>query len=157
MEGIRQYLLSVVAASLIAGLVIRIVGKKGAHATVTKLLIGLFLSITVISPWTKLQIGDLSNYLSKLETDASDIVANGEAIAIDDTAAIIKDSLEAYILDKASSLALVIEVDVNLTLTNPPQIDSVEITGAASPYARQRLQQILSEELGIPRECQSWT
>lgn len=156
MDDIRQYLLSVVSAAVISALAINVIGKKGIYASVVKLLAGLFLSITVISPWAKLQIGDLSSYLDNLELDAADVIAKGEYMAADAAGTIIKDQLEAYILDKASAIGIQVKVEVVLTDTDPPVPCSVTISGAASPYAKQRLQQMIADELGIPKENQSW-
>lgn len=156
MDDIRQYLLSVVSAAVISALAINVIGKKGIYASVVKLLAGLFLSITVISPWAKLQIGDLSSYLDNLELDAADVIAKGEYMAADAAGTIIKDQLEAYILDKASAIGIQVKAEVVLTDTDPPVPCSVTISGAASPYAKQRLQQMIADELGIPKENQSW-
>ena len=156
MEDIRQYLLSIVAAAIVSALAINMIGKKGIYTTVVKLLAGLFLSITIISPWTKLQLQDLSSYFSDLELDAEDIVSEGEDMAVSATASIIKEQVTAYILDKASSLGLNLEVEVTMTESSPPVPSAVALKGTASPYAKQHLQQIITDELGIPEENQSW-
>lgn len=156
MEGIRQYLLSIVAAALISTLAISLIGKKGLYSAIVKLLAGLYLSITVISPWTKLQFADLSAYLNGLELDATDVIAEGEYMASEAVSSIIIKHVEAYILDKASALDLQIEVEITLTDADPPSIHTVIIKGSASPYAKQQLQQIIAEDIGVPKENQSW-
>lgn len=156
MEDVRQYLLSVIAAAIISSLVITIVGKKGTHAAVVKLMIGLLLTITVVSPWTKLQIGDLSSYLQEIKLDGDTVTSEALAIIAEEKASIIKEEIEAYILDKAASMELDVTVDVELTGGDPPTPYAVTITGTASPYAKQRLQYIISDELGVPKEQQLW-
>jgi hypothetical protein len=69
---------------------------------------------------------------------------------------IIKENLEAYILDKASALQLDVDVDIVLTEDLPPAPDSVTIIGNASPYNKQVFQAFLVEEIGIPKEQQIW-
>lgn len=157
MEGIRQYLLSVILAAIFCALTVNILGKKGVYTAVVKLLTGLFMAVVVIAPWRKLQITDLSGYLDSLNFEASEIVQEGEDMAAEATASIIKDNIEAYILDKAFSLGLDIQVNVVLTETSPFAPDSVTVSGSVSPYAKQKLQKIISDELGIPEEKQSWT
>ena len=92
----------------------------------------------------------------RLELDAEDIVSEGEDMAVSATASIIKEQVTAYILDKASSLGLNLEVEVTMTGSSPPVPSAVALKGTASPYAKQRLQQIITDELGIPEENQSW-
>lgn len=156
MEDIRQYLLTVVTASIISAIAIRIIGKTGAFASIVKLLAGIFIVITVISPWTKLKLNDLSSYFSDLELQAADAAQLGESLAVDAKASIIRTQIEAYILDKASELEVNVEVEVVITGTLVPQPESVTIKGAVSPFEKQRLGQIIADDLGIPREKQLW-
>lgn len=157
MEGIRQYLLTIVAAAIVCSVVTNIVGKNGANAAVVKLLTGLFLAVTVISPWTKMQIIDFSAYADGLSAQAEDAAAYGESIANEEMSAIIKSRTEAYILDKAASLGLDLTVEVTVSGSNPPQPYTVTIHGAAAPYAKQQLQNMIANDLGIPEENQLWT
>lgn len=156
MQGIRQYLLSIVTASLISALAIAFVGKKGLYSAVTKLLAGLFLSITVIAPWTNLEINDISSYFDSMEFDAVCAVAEGEHMAETATGTIIKEQTEAYILEKASAIGISVEVVVMFADTSPLLPHTVIITGNASPYEKQVLQLYITEKLGIPKERQSW-
>lgn len=156
MEDIRQYLLSVIAAAIIAGLSIAIIGNKGTLAAIVKLLAGLFVALSVVSPWIKLRFDDLSSYFSEIDVTAEMITADAEQMAISAQAAIIKDRIEAYILDKAGAMEMAVSIDVKLTESSPPTPCFVTIEGSASPYAKQRLKQIISDELGIPEEQQSW-
>lgn len=156
MDNIRQYLLSIVAAAVIAALAVSLVDKKSTHAAIIKLLASVFLSITVISPWTKIQFDDLSSYFDSLELSAGSIAEEGSNMASKETAAIISSRMEAYILDKASSLGFHPEVTVVLTESPPYTPCSVTLRGTASPYAKNRLQQIILNDLGIPEEEQSW-
>lgn len=157
MDTIKDYLLSVIAAAIITGIATSIVGKKGTIGSIIKLLAGIFLIITVISPWTSLDINSLTNYFSDYATEASNIAMQGEIIVQSEITAIIKDQVEAYILDKASILGLDITIQVNLSETKPYEPESVIMKGAVSPYAKERLEEILSKDLGIAKENQYWT
>lgn len=156
MENIRQYLLSVIVASIISALVIRIIGKTGAFASLIKLLAGVFLIITVIAPWTMLKLNDLSSYFSDIQLQASHAAQFGESLATDAKNSIIRTQIEAYILDKASELDVNIEVEVILAETEPHLPESVAIRGTVSPFGKQRLGQIIADELGIPKEKLLW-
>lgn len=157
MDSIKNYLISVIAAAIISGIATSIVGKKGTVGSVTKLITGLFLIITVISPWKKLPTDALSKLFPDDTAQASDVVAHGEITAKNEMAAIIKSQLEAYILDKASLMDLDIEVQITMSGTQPPTPESVAIKGVVAPYGKQRLEQILCNDLGIAKENQFWT
>lgn len=157
MENIRQYLLSVVACATICAVVISITDKKSTLNPVIKLLAGLFMIYTVISPWAKLRIDGVKSYFSDIEINASSAVANGTASASGETGAIIKSQVEAYILDKASSIGAEISAEVIMDNSTPPLPKAIKISGTLAPYHKQRLEQIIADELGIPKESQSWT
>ncbi len=156
MEFIKQYLLSITAAAIICSLAISLIGKKGAYAAVIKLICGLFLALTAFSPLTGIQITDFSSYLSDLTNSADSAVFAGQHTANEATATIIKSETEAYILDKASSMGLNIEVEVTVSDTSPPAPVCIRISGTISPYAKQQLRSIISSDLGIPEDKQTW-
>ena len=156
MDDIKSYLLSVIAAAIISGLVVSLTGKKGMNAAVIKLLVGIFMAITVISPWTKLEIDSLTGYFSNAELESENVVADGKQMANETVSSIIKSRTEAYILDKAASLGIEIAADVTVAGTDPPIPDAVSLKGEASPYGKKRLQQVIAQDLGIPEEKQLW-
>lgn len=156
METIRQYLLSVTTAAIICGIANSLANKNGAHSAVVKLISGLFLAITVISPLAKLQISDFSSFAEGLSVEAGESVNYGQDMALEAIAAIIKSETESYILDKAASMNTDLEVCVTVSETDPPQPTSVTLKGAVSPYVKGRLQQIITDDLGIREEDQQW-
>lgn len=156
MEEIQKYLLSIISASIVCAIVIKISGEKGLLSSTIKFLAGLFMSITVISPFIQLQIGELSNYLAAMELDAQGIVAQGMEAANSEKSALIIENTQAYILDKASSLGACIDAKITLSTTDEMKPYSVVLTGDASPYVKQRIQSVISDDLGIPEERQLW-
>lgn len=157
MDGVRQYLLSVVTTAIICAVAIIISGNKSMISSMIKILAGLVMSITVISPLVKLQISDFSNYLAALEIEADGYIDEGEAAASFERSAIITEQIESYILGKATSLGMSIEVEVNLSDSEKQIPSHVRLIGDASPYNKQLLQKIIENDLGIPEENQSWT
>ena len=157
MDDIRKYLLSIIASAIICAAVIRICGQKGMISAMIKLLAGIFMSITVISPLLKLQIGNFTEYLGALEMETDRYVDEAEDAAAIERSAIITEKLESYILDKATSLGVSIDVEVELSDSDIQTPNKVLITGEVSPYNKQRLQQIIENDLGIPEENQLWT
>lgn len=156
MDEIRQYLISVTATAIFCGVITGLAGKKGGASAVIRLLSGLFLAYTVIAPWTRIKISDISHYTSDIAASAQRYVQSGTDYANLQTAAIIKERSEAYILDKAVSMGANIQVDITLTDTVPSVPESAVITGAVSPYAKERLQVCFFSDLGIPKENLIW-
>lgn len=157
MDWIRQYILSITAAAIISGILSGILGKKGTIGTIGSMLCGLFLSIAIIRPIAKIELSSWSDWLQDLTLDAGSYVSEGENIASDAAADIIKAQSEAYILDKAASLGLTLEVSVTVGGEELPVPESVTIRGAVSPYHRSRLETVIAEDLGIAKENQRWT
>lgn len=157
MENIRQYLLSLIASAIICSVVISIIGNKNTLSPVIKLLAGLFIIYTALAPWAKLRLDGLLSYFDDLKLEASVSVSKGSNSAVQATASIIKNQTEAYILDKASSMGAEITVEVIVQETTPPTPCYVEIEGTLAPYHKQRLEQVVINELGIPKENLSWT
>ncbi len=157
MEYIKQYLLSVISASIICALAMRISGKNKLQSAVIKLLAGVFLSITVIAPWTYIRLQDVTSYFSSMQTDADRIAAQGNEYASNEIISIITQETEAYILDKASVLGLSIKAEIVLNECEPFAPRAVTIYGSASPYAKLRLEQIIENDLGIQKENQVWS
>ena len=157
MDAIRTYLISVVAAAIISAIVLRLTDSKNAYSGLIRLLTGVFLSITVISPLAKITLTDVNAYFDGLEYDTESVVSNGTNSSKNAMAEIIKENTEAYILDKAFKLGLDIEVQVHLSDGVPPIPQSVCITGAVAPYLKTQLQQIIENDLAISKENQTWS
>ena len=157
MEQLRNYVITVVAAAVICAVINALMDKKGTHGAIVKMLTGLFLTVAVLSPWVSIRISDWNSFSMDLEAAAGEAVAVGEEMAADAMKGIIKEKAEAYILDKAASMAINIEVEVMLDSADLPLPEKVYLKGSASPYAKERLCQCIAADLGIPEEKQIWT
>ncbi len=156
MDEIRQYIISVTAAALLCGIITSLLNKKESNFTIIKLLSGLFLAYTVIAPLTKIKLTDIASYSDNISASAEHYVQSGADYAYSEAASIIKERSEAYILDKAASMGLDIEVEITLGSTDPPLPASAVIKGAVSPYAIEMLQVCFLDDLGIPKENLLW-
>lgn len=155
MEGVRQYVLSIVAASLISGIVLGFL-QGGTLKQLLKMICGLFLAFMVIGPIQRLDISDFQ-IPGDAVTEGSLYTEEGEEIAREALVEIIKSETEAYILDKAAALDLQLNVTVRVSDGDPPLPEGVRISGKVSPYARTRLEAAITSELGIPKENVEWT
>ena len=157
MEGLRQYILQIIAAALLCSIVIRFVGEKGASAPVIRMITGVFMLLTLASPLAHIRLNDLSFYFDRLTQETDQAVGMGQSAAFEELKTIIKSKTEAYILDKATAYGANLEVDVELDGSSPPVPCGVQIGGSISPYGKKQLQNYISESLGIPLEAQIWT
>ena len=155
MDGIKQYLLSVIVGAAICAILTKVVGKNTANAALVKLLSEVFLLILIISPFSKLRIPDIANFFTD-RNNVDAVIADGELYKQKQLDRLIKESAEAYILDKAADLHADIQVEISLSET-PPQIpDGVVIYGDVSPYTKTVLRSAITNDLGIPEEAQIW-
>lgn len=155
MEFLRQYVLSIVAASMIGGVVMGFL-QGGTIKQLLKIICGLFLAFMVISPIQKLDLQDLPVVGEEDAMAGEEIAAMGEEMAAEAMADIIKSETEAYILDKAAQLNVSLEVQVTVSDGDVPVPVEATLQGSISPYARQQLEAVLTRELGIPKEHQIW-
>ena len=157
MDGIGAYLLSVICAAAVYGIVMHIFEMKGALGATVKLAAGLFLAFTVMSPISRWAGGGITDFGSILGGDGSYAVEQGKSLTHQALSECIKARCEAYILDKAEDMELTLSVEVGLSSDDIPVPNSVRISGNISPYKKTKLQSILVNDLGIEEEDQIWT
>ena len=156
MGGIRGYLLSIVAAAALCGILKNFAEEKSAAGGMLKLAAGVFLSFVLVRPLAQFRLSDLPVISYEYTKDAGSAVSEGEEMAAQALRESIKLRTEAYILDKAQSLQTSITAEVTLSDDALPVPVQVRLTGTVSPYAKVRLVALLEEELGIPKEDQIW-
>lgn len=157
MEGIKAYILSVAAAAILCAVVRRLLEKKGTAGSVGKLLTGIFMAVTVLSPLTGLTVGPVEDIMNDYRVAAEAAVAIGEKSANEALQDSISQRLEAYIIEKALNLGADVVVEIKLSQDLYPTPIGIKITGQIAPYAKSRLQRIIQEDLGIGEEDQIWT
>ena len=156
MEGLKDYILSVVAAALVVSVLKSVVGEKGTLCAMMALLCGLFLTLVVLTPVVKMDFSDVLEYFEEFSLDARDVSVTGQGMAEEEYRAIIKQRTETYILDKADELGLNLNVEVTLSDDDTAAPVEAKLWGEASPGAKSQLQRILWEDLVIPKENQRW-
>lgn len=156
MAALKEYLLSITAAAIICVLVRRITTGMGSASRIIKVITGLFMSVTLISPLIQLDIDIVEEYFSNISYDADHIAAAGYEAANEEMNSIIINRLESYILDEAMRLGTDLEVEVKLSDSHPPQPERITIQGSISPYDKRRLMEYITKNLGVPQENQIW-
>lgn len=115
---------------------------------------GIFLLATGLRPLGILKLTQWENPVEGYRSRAESMVAEAQQDVQDQLKSQIQEQTQAYILDKANTLGMSLEVQVELDSDFIPW--QVTLKGPVSPYARQQLKEVLKNELGIPEERQVW-
>ena len=156
LQELGKYIVSVTAAAIVVAILQSLFDKKGATSALLRLIGGLFLCFTVISPVVTMGFDTLLDMPQDYAQQGSVAAFEGEQIARDQLRGIITERLRTYILDKATTYGLQIDAEVELSQDEIPVPVAVRLWGEASPYAKQAMQQWLEQELGIRKENQTW-
>ena len=156
MENISNYILSVVAAAILCACISLFPGKESGSRKMITAICGAFLVFVMIAPLKNFDFSFYSDYFSEINDLVQDAVSDGKNSANDSLSAIITEETESYILDKAATLGADITVEITLDSSIPPIPSRITIKGAVSPYVKQMLTQYITQQLGIPKEAQTW-
>ena len=155
MPQIREYVLGILAAAMICGIVLCF-AEKSKEGPLLKLICGLVLTFSLVEPILNVRSGDWESLGIDFQADAKEAAEEGKALGENKVRMLIKQETEAYIMDKARDMDLHIRVEVILSDQALPTPEAVTITGTLPPYGKAKLSRMLQEELGIPRENQTW-
>lgn len=156
MEWLKDYLISVTAAALICGIVLSFLNKSGGIEEIGKLLTGLFLCVTVVSPLTNIPFDEFSVLPSYVQKNCEDAIDAGRLSASHLYRESISQRIQAYILDKAAALDTDLQIEVDLSEKEPAVPIAITIRGKTSPYAKKQLSELIETQLGIGKEAQIW-
>lgn len=151
MDGLREYVIRVVAAAMFSGILIRLAQNSGSKEII-RMLCGVFMTIVLIQPMTGKK--EWESILPEVDRQAEAISAEGTATADNIRREFIKQRVETYILSRAEAMEADIQARVSLGEDCVPV--SVTVMGSISPLNRSRLTQVIASELGIPKEQQEW-
>ena len=156
MNNISGYVVGVICAAILCAVINQWSEKKGTHGALLKMLTGVFMTITLVSPLLDFDITGVDRRFSWITADAEAAAQSGQILAKDSMAEIIKTQCEAYILDKAAFWELNLSVEVTLSESDPPIPNGVVLEGNVSPYAKNQMTNWIVEELGISEAHQVW-
>ena len=153
MESWKVYFLSIFICVFVCGILQKIIvdtkGKK-----IMQLLNGVVLVISALYPLTGTHWEDYFQ-IPDLEWEESDCyIFEGEKAASEARKRYIQDHCEAYILDRARDLDS--EISVCILLNDLMVPDFSEIRWDGDPNIQIELENILTTDLGIPKENQQW-
>lgn len=153
MQMLGRYLISLTAAAVISGILCSLF-RPGPMQAILRLICGVFLAVTAIGPLGQISLPDWEELSLPVWQEAMEISAMGEAMAQQERFLRIKETLEAYILDKASEWGMDLSVEVLLDENGAPT--AVYLTGEVPADRKDPLCRLLESELGIAKENQIW-
>ncbi len=156
MGKLGSYIISVTAAAIALGILSSIGNGKGGENALLRLVGGIFMLIVVIQPAVNFRFDGLESFVNQTLLDAELAAQEGEEMASDAMCDIIKAETESYILDKACSYDVVLDVDVSVGEDGIHIPDSVTILGSCPASIQELLSEVISTDLGIPKERQRW-
>ncbi len=152
MEALRDWLLGVLAASLLTAVALAMM-PDGPVRSVGRLLGGLLLFLAVVRPVLGFDYGALrdilAGYSAQLEETGQALAGTQKQI----TESIIAQGIDAYIQDKTAELALDCQVEVTWDWSGDAPVPAqVTVTGDLTPDERETLTQAFCEDLGLEPE-----
>jgi len=152
----KDYILRIIAAAILCALVKGFTERHTAINSIIKSLCGVFLTLTILSPIVSFNFSTVTDYLNMYSLEADAAVEAGTSLTNASLYSSIKAQTESYILDKAASMNAELSVEVTLSNDEMPIPCGVCIEGSISPYAKSKLMKLIADDLGIPKEKQTW-
>ena len=152
-----EYVLSILSAGMLVCICCSLFDEKSTVGTLIRVMGGLLLSFVILSPVTNWNFDAVASFAESFESAGNLAAETGSNLAAEEAGLIIREELSAYILDKAADLQTDLQVEILLSNDSIPTPESVTLIGTVTPYAKIKLQKILEQELGIPKERQIWT
>lgn len=130
--------------------------KKDSASSLIHTLCRLFVALTVLQPVLDFQMPRIDDLMADWDGDYALAAEQGQFDAVKAQCDVIQHETEAYIYDKADQLDCNIQVSITLSPDAPYAPIQAKMTGTVSPYAKSVLTDVLTNELGIPKEEQHW-
>lgn len=156
MESLREYVLHITATALCCAVILRLTRGSSAVKTIIKLLCGIVLAYSIIQPVKQLDFSVLNEFALEFQQDAEQAVLWGEKESHTAWIEGISQGVEAYILEKAKAMNVDLDVEVELSDDDIPVPVAVLLRGNAAPYVKSVLSDVISQDLDIPKENQTW-
>ena len=151
MDAFRNYLLHLICSALVAG-ILSDLAEKTSFKKQMRLVCSLFVTVALLEPLVHLRLPNLEQMGNQFLTDAKDAVLQGENFRVRSVAGIIKDEAESYIQKEARAIGAELTLDTG----DPPAPESVILRGSFDASSEWEISSILTQQLGIPKENQTW-
>lgn len=153
MDFWKQSIFSMITVTFGCGILTQILPDSKRKALL-QLVFGTVLAIVILRPLTRIHLEEIFSVPLPDPGAADAWLQSGKKTAEEARSQYITSACEAYILDRAKALGIPLQVQIFLNEQWIPE--SVEIKGAFDLAAQSELQSILTMDLGIPKENQTW-
>ncbi|QNL45532.1 stage III sporulation protein AF [Oscillibacter hominis] len=150
-EALRSWLTGIVAATVLVSVAESII-PEGSIRKIARFTGGLALLLVILQPLLQIQPEEFSLDFSRWEAEIQSQQADYEAENEKNLRTIIQEKTEAYISDKADELGVRCTPSVKVEGDDPPCPTELTLSGETS----EELAGYIEQELGIPREKQTW-
>ncbi len=155
MEVVRQYTLSLLCAAVIVGILLDL-SEKTFFQKQLRLVCGIFFAFILLRPLLSFRFPNMTQFRGNYLTQAEEAASQGKDIRIRSQAMLIRQETEAYILKEARAIGADVDVVVELNNGDPPVPIAVTLRGSFDATSEEQLGKLLADEVGIPKEHQTW-
>lgn len=154
MQWMQSYSLSIITAAFLFAILNSLIKDAGCKKSV-RLLCSLFLTFTMLFPLVKLKLPDEDLWEQFLQP-YNGSAADSEKIFAQSISQVISQQTETYILEKAAQWTQNLKVTVITGAELPCAPETVYLEGNADESLQCKIQTMIEQDLGIPKEHQLW-
>lgn len=144
-----------ICAALVVSILLDL-SPKGRFQKQIRLVCSIFFAAVLLRPLLSLDLPEHFGIQSDAWQEAEAAARAGEKLHIQSLAGIIQSQCEAYILKEARAIGAEVDVQIELDSGNPPAPVAVTLRGSFDASSETQLGALLADELGIPKEHQTW-
>lgn len=153
MEGIKGYLVAIVAACMLT-VVASVLVQKSPLRKIVRLIGGIMILLVAVTPLLRLDMSQIVDYLqgSEYSFDTSAVKQTWQSQLSEH----IKQTTETYIENEAGRLGATVQATVTLTEEEYPVPCHAVLIGTVDADQMEALSEYMETSLGIPRTEQEW-
>ncbi len=153
MEGIKGYLVSIVAACMLT-VVANVLVQKSPLRKIVRLIGGILILLVAVMPLLRLDMSRIVDYLqgSEYSFDTSAVEQTWQSQLSEH----IKQTTETYIENEADRLGATVQATVTLTEEEYPVPCHAVLIGTVDADQMEALSEYMETSLVIPRTEQEW-
>lgn len=149
----KMHLISIIVSALICSIISQLIANEKRKSLI-HMISGTILAISILYPLSGIRLNDLLMMPFPEKNSAEYYIAEGKKTALEAQERFIKEACEAYVLNEAQAPESKVMVKFTLNTDLIPVF--AELIGEVDTDMQVRLENILAEDLDIPKENQKW-
>lgn len=155
MDGVRSYLVSVVAVCMIT-VVADVLIRESVLKKILRLIGGILILLVAIRPLLSLDLKRIGAYLDEINANYQFDTDEIQRTQQDLLRQQVRQSAETYIENEAKSLGGTLQAEVTVSDEDYPVPVSVILIGSMTPEDANTVSEYIQTALGIPADRQEW-